>query len=151
MVEQNQRQSVCPCRRSCAASLKAADEGRARLCMATLAPKYERAASMTTSAPSHLPVLSIWHDQGGRRPAGCGVVGCTATMVPGQPSHPCDCSGAGCKAGRWRLVVKEYHLKHRLCPAHCMCPAVLRQGVPQRWCAQCNAFHELNAFHGGNG
>jgi len=82
-------------------------------------------ASLSRNA---LPVLEEWHDavvRGGRpydRPRMCGVAGCAEPLV------------------------KDYHQRYRLCPAHMNCSAVLRGGVPQRWCPRCCKFHALKAF-----
>ncbi len=88
------------------------------------------AGGMALHSHADLPVLEEWYDGGvsGRRlcdrPHACGVVGCAEPLV------------------------KVYHLKSRLCPAHIKCPAVLRRGTPQRWCAICHRLHALMAFSG---
>ncbi len=85
---------------------------------------------MASRSPDVLPVLEEWHDgleSGVRpyaRPRACGVVGCAEPLVIAN------------------------HLKYRLCPVHIKCPAVLRHGVPQRWCSYCRKFHALEAFSG---
>ena len=103
---------------------------------------------MAATTRPDLPILAAWHDEhNSKRPLRCGVMGCRALLELGV-RRACRCSGAACRRKRCRLVVKPYHIKHRLCPAHIKCPAVLRQGMPQRWCAQCGAFHVLDAFVG---
>ncbi len=86
------------------------------------------AGGMASRSRNALPVLEEWYDavvRGGRpydRPRMCGVAGCAEPLV------------------------KAYHLKSRLCPAHMKCSAVLRRGEPQRWCPDCCKFHALKAF-----
>jgi len=85
---------------------------------------------MTARSLDALPVLEEWYDgpvSGERpcnRPRACGVVGCAEPLV------------------------KTNHQKFHLCAAHIKCPAVLRRGVPQRWCGTCHKFHALQAFSG---
>ncbi len=85
---------------------------------------------MAARSRDALPVLEQWYDgavSGHRpcnRPRACGVAGCAEPLV------------------------KARNLKYRLCPAHIKCPAVLRRGVPQRWCSSCSKFHSLKAFSG---
>ena len=78
------------------------------------------------ASPSHadVPVLEEWYETR-NRPHACGVVGCTS-----------------------QLVTKR-HVEARLCDAHIKCPAVLRGGVPQRWCGRCSKLHALEAFDVG--
>ncbi len=93
-----------------------------------VSPAHWRAGGMAPHGFADLPVLQDWHDQRtAPRPQACGVEACGARLI------------------------KKYHLKHRLCPQHCKCLAVLRRGVPQRWCAQCNVFHTLDAFFATQG
>ena len=86
---------------------------------------------MAARSRDALPVLEEWFDRavsGQRlrdRPRMCGVAGCAEPLI------------------------KAYHLDSRLCPAHMKCSAVLRRGVPQRWCPYCRKFHVLEAFSGG--
>ncbi len=78
-----------------------------------------------------MPALEEWYDRavsGQRlcdRPRICGVAGCAEPLV------------------------KAHHLRTGLCPAHMKCSAVLRRGVPQRWCSHCCKLHSLKAFSGG--
>ncbi len=89
------------------------------------------AGGMAPCSRNALPVLEEWYDRAVRgqhpydRPRMCGVAGCAEPLV------------------------KARNLVHRLCPAHIKCPAVLRSGVPQRWCSTCSKFHSLKAFSGG--
>ncbi len=89
------------------------------------------AGGMTSHSRDALPVLEEWYDRevNGRRPC----------------NRPLMCGVAGCA----EPLVKAYHLDHRLCPAHMRCHAVLRRGVPQRWCGTCHVFHALEAFRSG--
>ncbi len=76
---------------------------------------------MAPHSHATMPVLEEWH-VGRNRPHACGMPGCIAQLVT------------------------KTHLEARLCAAHIKCPAVLRGGVPQRWCACCHRFHTLGAF-----
>ncbi len=88
------------------------------------------AGGMASRSRNALPVFEEWYDG----------------AVSGQ--RPCNgpraCGVAGCA----ELLVKVYHMQARLCPAHMKCSAVLRHGVPQRWCGHCRKFHALEAFSG---
>ncbi len=88
------------------------------------------AGGMASRSRDALPVLEVWYDG----------------AVSGQRlcDRPCACGVAGCA----EPLVKVYHLQHRLCPAHMKCHAVLRRGMPQRWCSTCQKFHALEAFSG---
>ncbi len=79
------------------------------------------AFGMARRSHANMPVLEEWHIAH-NRPHACGVEGCAL-----------------------QLVTKKHFLA-RLCAAHIKCPAVLRGGVPQRWCTSCGAFHTLEAF-----
>jgi hypothetical protein len=85
---------------------------------------------MASRGRDALPVLEEWYD----------------TAVSGQRLYdrPRMCGVAGCA----EPLIKAYHLKYRLCPVHIKCPAVLRRGVPQRWCSNCQKFHALESFIG---
>ena len=85
---------------------------------------------MASRSRDALPVLEEWYDRAvnGRRVS----------------DRPCMCGVAGCA----EPLVKAFNLIHRLCPAHMKCSAVLRRGMPQRWCATCHKFHALEAFSG---
>jgi len=78
---------------------------------------------MSPHSHADVPVLEEWHVTR-KRPHACGVEGCTA-----------------------HLVTKR-HLEARLCAAHIECHAVLRGGVPRRWCNKCHTYHALEAFSG---
>jgi hypothetical protein len=86
---------------------------------------------MASRSCDALPVLEEWYDRAvnGRRscvrPRVCGVVGCAEPLVT------------------------AHLLRSRLCPAHMKCSAVLRRGMPQRWCINCGKLHALKAFSGG--
>jgi hypothetical protein len=88
------------------------------------------AGGMAQRSRDALPVLEQWYDGpvSGQRPCNrprmCGVAGCAEPLA------------------------KANHLKYHLCPVHIKCPAVLRRGVPQRWCSYCRKFHALEAFSG---
>ncbi len=88
------------------------------------------AGGLAARSRDALPVLQEWYDGAvsGQRPCNrprmCGVAGCAEPLV------------------------KAHHLSARLCPAHMTCPAVLRGGMPQRWCSRCCQFHALEAFSG---
>jgi hypothetical protein len=88
-------------------------------------PARRRAGGTAAPEFADLPVL---HDEaciGSRhRPRVCGVEGCTAQ------------------------ILKICHLEACLCAAHYQCRAVLRGGVPQRWCGNCHVYHALEAFTG---
>jgi len=80
---------------------------------------------MAPHSHADLPVLEEWHLSDPRkRPKACGVEGCAL-----QP-------------------VTKRHMLARLCDAHIKCLAVLRGGMPQRWCGNCYCFHALGAFYG---
>ncbi len=86
-------------------------------------PARWRAGGTASPEVADLPVL---HD-GVRSVFGphvCGVEGCTEQLV------------------------KYCHLEACLCAAHYQCRAVLRGGVPQRWCGNCHVYHTLEAFSG---
>ncbi len=76
---------------------------------------------MALHSHADMPVLEEWH-VARNRPHACGVAGCASPLVTNR------------------------HLLARLCAAHILCPAVLRGGVPQRWCGRCNRFHAIEAF-----
>ena len=38
--------------------------------------------------------------------------------------------------------------RYRICKAHLKSPALLVDGVPQRFCQQCGRFHDLGEFDG---
>ncbi len=38
--------------------------------------------------------------------------------------------------------------RYRICKAHLKAPALMVDGVPQRFCQQCGRFHELSEFDG---
>ncbi len=76
---------------------------------------------MAPHSHADMPVLEEWH-VARNRPRACGVEGCALQLVT------------------------KAHLLARLCAAHIKCPAVLRGGVPQRWCGKCYRFHALEAF-----
>ncbi len=78
---------------------------------------------MAPHSYADVPVLEEWH-VARNRPHACGVEGCAS-----------------------QLVTKR-HVRARLCAAHIQCPAVLRGGVPQRWCQNCRRFHAPEAFSG---
>ncbi len=88
------------------------------------------AGDMTLCSRDALPMLEEWYDgavSGQRpsiRPRVCGVAGCAEPLVKDKP------------------------LKYRLCPAHMKCHAVLRRGMPHRFCSYCCKFHALKAFNG---
>nr|GME02704.1 squamosa promoter-binding protein 20 [Ipomoea batatas] len=41
---------------------------------------------------------------------------------------------------------KTYHKRHKVCEVHAKAPAVLLNGVDQRFCQQCSRFHEVSEF-----
>ncbi len=82
-----------------------------------------RAYNMAPHSHADMPVLKEWH-VAHNRPHACGVEGCASQLVT------------------------MTHLRARLCAAHIECPAVLRGGVPQRWCGRCKYFHAIEAFSG---
>ncbi|KAL6991098.1 Squamosa promoter-binding-like protein [Sarracenia purpurea var. burkii] len=43
---------------------------------------------------------------------------------------------------------KPYHRRHKVCDFHAKVPAVVVDGLQQRFCQQCSRFHELSAFDG---
>jgi len=91
--------------------------------LCVIPPARWRAGGTASPEVADLPVL---HD-GVRSVFGphvCGVEGCTAQLV------------------------KYCHLEACLCAAHYQCRAVLRGGVPQRWCGNCHMYHALEAFSG---
>jgi len=85
---------------------------------------------MAARSRDALPVFEEWYDgpvSGERpcnRPRACGVVGCAEPLVTARN--------------------RKYHL----CAAHIKCLAVLRRGMPQRWCSNCSKFHSIKAFSG---
>jgi hypothetical protein len=78
---------------------------------------------MALHSHADVPVLEEWH-MTSKPPYACGVKGCASQLVT------------------------ERHVRARLCAVHIMCPAVLRGGVPQRWCLNCRQFHAPEAFSG---
>jgi len=82
-----------------------------------------RAYHMAPHSHADMPVLEEWH-WSNNRPYACGVEGCAS-----------------------QLVTLAHH-RARLCAAHIKCLAVLRGGVPQRWCGRCRLFHAMEAFSG---
>jgi hypothetical protein len=88
------------------------------------------AGGMASRSRDALPVLEEWYDRAvnGRRtckrPRACGVAGCAEPLVQAN------------------------HVLYRLCPVHFNCHAVLRGGMPQRFCNYCHKFHALEAFSG---
>jgi len=86
-------------------------------------PVRWHASGMSAHSHADVPVLQEWH-VARKRPHACGVEGCTA-----------------------HLVTKR-HFEARLCAAHIECHAVLRGGVPRRWCNTCHTYHALEAFSG---
>jgi len=84
----------------------------------------QRTGGMALRTGDELPLVE-WHGGvSGRRPSVCGVMGCAGPLV------------------------SLNHQQSRLCAAHITCGAVLRGGVPQRWCGICRRFHALEAFSG---
>jgi len=80
---------------------------------------------MAPQSHADMPVLEEWHSSESRkRPMACGVKGCA-----------------------WQPVTAK-HMLARLCAAHIKCLALLRGGVPQRWCLECRKCHALKAFSG---
>ena len=73
-----------------------------------------------------MPVLEEWHasTKPRTRPHACGVVGCAVQLDTKRQARA------------------------RLCAGHIDEPAVLRSGVPQRWCQSCGKFHAPEAFSG---
>jgi len=79
---------------------------------------------MASPSRDALPVLEEWHvSEQRKRPKLCGVEGCASRLVTSR------------------------QVQSRLCATHCKL-AVLRGGMPQRWCSYCHQFHALKAFSG---
>ncbi|XP_019193671.1 PREDICTED: squamosa promoter-binding-like protein 3 [Ipomoea nil] len=50
------------------------------------------------------------------------------------------------KCGADLTFAKTYHKRHKVCEVHAKAPAVLLNGVDQRFCQQCSRFHEVSEF-----
>ncbi|GAB4819310.1 hypothetical protein N2152v2_006356 [Parachlorella kessleri] len=59
---------------------------------------------------------------------------------------PMVCHIEGC--GLDLCTQAEYYQRYRICKAHLKAPALMVDGVPQRFCQQCGRFHELSEFDG---
>lgn len=60
----------------------------------------------------------------------------------------CQCQVEGCPAASADSDWKDYHRRHRVCPAHTKAPHATIRGALCRFCQQCSKFHPLPDFDG---
>ena len=85
--------------------------------------------STSNSNPDNLPVIQLegrLYRNKRSFPMQCLVVGCTAM----DPTHA------------------PYFKRYRICREHMRTPAIIMDGVQQRFCQQCGRFQTLDAFEG---
>ncbi|KAJ6293032.1 hypothetical protein OIU78_025084 [Salix suchowensis] len=62
----------------------------------------------------------------------------------GGGASPPSCQVERCGANL--TDAKRYHRRHKVCEVHAKSPAVVVDGLRQRFCQQCSRFHELPEF-----
>ncbi|KAJ6724498.1 SQUAMOSA PROMOTER-BINDING-LIKE PROTEIN [Salix viminalis] len=62
----------------------------------------------------------------------------------GGGASPPSCQVEKCGANL--TDAKRYHRRHKVCEVHAKSPAVVVDGLRQRFCQQCSRFHELPEF-----
>ena len=64
----------------------------------------------------------------------------------GKSKGAATCQVDGCNTDLGSL--KEYHNRYKICEYHLKIPAIIREGLRQRFCQQCGRFHNIGEFDG---
>ncbi|EPS74236.1 hypothetical protein M569_00519, partial [Genlisea aurea] len=65
-----------------------------------------------------------------------------AVQYGGKAPPKCQVDGCGVDLAE----TKGFYCRHKVCPMHSKCAAVLIAGVEMRFCQQCSRFHQLAEF-----
>ncbi|KAL6769167.1 hypothetical protein ACKKBF_B17735 [Auxenochlorella protothecoides x Auxenochlorella symbiontica] len=69
-----------------------------------------------------------------------------ARLKDSRRDIPLTCQVLGC--GQSLVGHADYYQRYRVCKPHLKGPALIVEGLPQRFCQQCGRFHPLDAFDG---
>lgn len=80
------------------------------------------------------------------RPDGLPVIQLEGRFYCNKRNLPPQCLVRGCNFTD--ALIEPYYKRYRICREHARMPAILMNGVQQRFCQQCGRFQKLGEFEG---